>query len=85
MVRAKIQKKSVKAKVRISNNRKKSKTKTKKDIKQCSPHNKQKSFSCFDKKSILRMIRSWNRHYRKNKIKYDKNASHTSLWKKLDT
>ena len=80
MVRVKIQKKSTKAKIRRRN----SKKKTKKDIKQCSPHNKQKSFSCFDKKSILRMIRSWNRHYRKNKIKYDKNASHTLLWNKLD-
>ena len=81
MVRAKIPRKSTKAKVRLG----KTKTKTKKDITQCSPHNKQKSFSCFDKKSILRMIRSWNKHYRKNKIKYDKNANQTALWKKLDT
>ena len=71
MVRVKIQKKSTKTKKGVIIEKK---TKTKKDIKQCSPHNKQKSFSCFDKKSILRMIRSWNKHYRKNKIKYDKNA-----------
>ena len=59
-------------------------SRTKKDIKQCSPHNKQKRFSCFDKHAILKMIRSWNKHYRKNRIKYTAKESQNALWNKLD-
>ena len=58
---------------------------TLKDVKQCSPHNKQKSLSCFDKKSLVKMISSWNKHYRKNKIKYTKKDTRAKLWHKLDT
>ena len=58
--------------------------KTLKDVKQCSPHNKQKVFSCFDKKSLIKMIKSWNKHYRKNRIKYTAKESQNALWNKLD-
>lgn len=64
--------------------RKVTRKKTKRDVKQCSPHNKQKKFSCFNKKAILKMIRSWNKHYKKNKISYNKNDTQINLWNKLD-
>ena len=65
--------------------RKLTRKKTLKDVKQCSPHNKQKNFSCFDKKSLLKMIKSWNKHYKKNKININKNDTRAKLWNKLDT
>jgi len=64
--------------------RKLTRKRTKRDVSQCSPHNKQKGFSCFDKQAILKMIKSWNKHYKKNKIKYTKNESRNVLWNKLD-
>ena len=58
--------------------------KTKRDTKQCSPHNNQKNVSCFDKKSLLKMIKSWNKHYKTNKIKHNVKESRSILWNKLD-
>ena len=65
--------------------RKLTRKKTLKDIKHCSPHNNQKNLSCFDKKSLLKMIKSWNKHYKKNKINFNKNDTRGKLWHKLDT
>ena len=77
MVRVKMQKKS--AKIKLKRFKTRNKSKTKRDVKQCSPHNKENSFSCFDKKAIIRMISSWNKHYRKNKIMYNRNETQSKL------
>ena len=42
------------------------------DISECSPRseNQSDSISCFNRNSLLRIIRHWNKHNPKDKIKY---------------
>ena len=61
------------------------KSKTKKNIKMCSPHNKEKDFSCFSKSALIKMIESWNKSYKNNKIKKSASDSRLELWGKLDS
>ena len=42
---------------------------TKRNLNKCSPHNKDNNFSCFTKKSLLKILSEWNKYYNDN-IKY---------------
>jgi hypothetical protein len=50
----------------------------------CSPMNKTNKFTCFSKKSLIKIIESWNTNNPKKIIKYNKNANVSALWNKLD-
>lgn len=63
----------------------KTKKKTKIDKTKCSPKNSQNYFSCFNKKSLIKIIKSWNKYYPKSKIVYKDSQSVSVLWKKIDT
>ena len=51
--------------------------------KMCSPGNKNE-VSCFSKTALINIIKSWNKYYKNNKIKYNKNKSAKYLWKELN-
>ena len=42
------------------------------------------SFTCFTKKALIKIIKSWNKKYKLNKIIYSENDSKKELWTKLD-
>ena len=42
--------------------------KTKKDKRKCSPINTDNNFSCFSKKSLLKILNQWNKYYGDNII-----------------
>ena len=64
---------------RFNNNNKR--TKFKKRI--CSPKNNN-NFTCFTKKSIIKMLKSWNNFYENDKIDYRENDTLYTLWSLLD-
>lgn len=49
----------------------------------CSPLNED-SFTCFSKKALIKIIRSWNNHKKNNKIEFSDNYSKYKLWSLLD-
>lgn len=49
----------------------------------CAP-NKENSFTCFNKKALLKIISKWNKTYNENKITCSNNDSKTLLWSKLN-
>jgi len=59
------------------------KKKTKIDKSKCSPHNRENKFTCFTKSSLIKIIESWNKYYKK-KISYKKTDTVKILWLKLD-
>lgn len=65
--------------------------KTKKRVKKvCAPHKEMDSVSCFDKDTLLNMIKKYNKQHKKNKILPNvlvrdlKNKSRTELWNALN-
>ena len=52
--------------------------------KYCAPGDTTYKFSCFNKNSLLKIARSWNKKNPKNKIKIS-GQSGKQLWKKIDT
>jgi hypothetical protein len=61
------------------------KSKTKKNSNMCSPQNKENDFSCFSKPALIKMIDSWNKSYKTNKINKSASDSKLNLWRKLDS
>ena len=59
-------------------NKKKQKTK-----KICSPGSSELSFSCFSKKSLIKIAKSWNKKYPKKKIKIN-NKTPKQIWLQID-
>lgn len=68
-----------------NNNRKRVKVTKKIDKNKCSPKNISNKYTCFSKESLITMIKAWNKYYKNDKIKYNKNNSVKVLWKKLDS
>lgn len=60
---------------------KKKPKKTKKQY--CSPKNHNNKYSCFNKKSLLKIIKEWNK-LNKDKIKYSEKNSVPKLWSKIN-
>jgi hypothetical protein len=61
------------------------KKKTHKTKKYCSPSNSNTyNFTCFDKKSLIKIARSWNKKNAKNKIEI-KEKTPKEIWKQIDT
>ena len=56
------------------------------DISECSPRNKKDmdNISCFSKRSLLYIVKQWNKHNADDKIIYSNRESKKSLWNKLD-
>jgi hypothetical protein len=50
----------------------------------CSPKNNN-NFTCFTKKSLIKMLTSWNDYYSNDKIQFSETDKLFSLWSKLDT
>jgi len=64
-----------------NNNNNKKRTKFKKRL--CAPKNNN-NFTCFTKKSIIKMLRSWNDFYENDKINFRDNDTLQTLWTNLD-
>jgi hypothetical protein len=64
-----------------NNNNNKKRTKFKKRL--CAPKNNN-NFTCFTKKSIIKMLRSWNDFYENDKINFRENDTLQTLWTNLD-
>ena len=62
---------------------KKNNIRTKKTKKICSPGNKKYNFSCFDKKSLIKIARAWNKKHQQNKIVI-KNQTGKQIWSQID-
>jgi hypothetical protein len=79
-------KKTKSSKKRAHSLKKKKKTKTlKKKPQICAPFvdSKNHNGSCFDKDVLLILIEAWNKSHKDNKIKVNKNDTHSKLWNKL--
>ena len=65
--------------------KRKQKKRTKKNPQICSPFNEsvKKNKSCFDKNTLIKLIKAWNQTHADNKIKYKTKESHNYLWEKL--
>ena len=73
-------KKSKKARLPI----KKKKQSIKKKPQSCAPViDEKKNNSCFEKKSLVKLIKAWNKTHKQNKITYKSSESHNILWNKL--
>ena len=62
-------------------------TKTLRSFNRCHPSklkNNDNSFSCFNKPSLLKIIKQWNSQY-SSKINFDKQQSATELWNLIDS
>ena len=57
--------------------------KTKKNKSKCSPKNKDNNFSCFSKKSLIKILNQWNNYYG-DKIIFSNKNTIQELWNKLD-
>ena len=53
------------------------------DKSKCSPQNKDNKFTCFTKTSLIKIINSWNKYYKK-KISYKKTDTVKILWSKIE-
>ena len=53
-------------------------------LNQCSPKKDSESFTCFTRPSLKRIIKYWNESNSNDKIIYNENDSHLSLWKKIN-
>jgi len=63
---------------------KKKKQKSKKKPKNCAPYiDSKKNNSCFDKKTLIKLIKAWNKAHKDNKIQYKTTEKHNILWNKL--
>ena len=51
--------------------------------KYCSPNNNN-NYTCFTKQSLIKIIKSWNNFYNKDKIQFKKSNNLQSLWNLLD-
>ena len=49
----------------------------------CSPGSSD-SFTCFTKDALINIIKSWNLHYKNDKIEYSSNDSKYKLWTKMN-
>ena len=49
----------------------------------CSPATEE-SFTCFTKRSLINIVKSWNKYYKDNKIKVTKSSTKKELWSKLN-
>ena len=56
---------------------------SRRDKKKCSPHNNDNNFSCFSKKSLLKICEAWNNYY-EDKIIYNKKNNINTLWYKVN-
>ena len=56
---------------------------SKKTKKYCAPGKKKYSFTCFNKKSLLKIAKAWNKENPKNKVQI-KNKTAKQLWYDID-
>ena len=49
----------------------------------CAPETED-SFTCFTKKSLLNIIKYWNKYYKDNTILFNNNNTKKELWSKLN-
>jgi hypothetical protein len=62
--------------------KKHTKNKTKKNI-ICAPSTEE-SYTCFTKKALINIIKSWNDYYKDNKLEFKKSDTKKLLWSKLN-
>ena len=62
----------------------KNKTARKYTKKHCAPSSSSYKFSCFNKKSLLKIAKAWNKNYPNNKIKIN-GKTVKEIWGQIDT
>lgn len=50
----------------------------------CSPSHKNNNYSCFNKKALMRIAKSWNSNHSDKKIKLTNNITSEALWKEIN-